>query len=569
VLSKDHHQVLAVRYALQPNISYTNSHGRLNVALQIRISNVDIAMDQYQHWITGTLTSIIFRIGALIILAVIHLAYYIYYPPKKANLYLFLFAIFMLAGQLSETNVSNKVEDTYFLNNILLDSVMIGGYFMLTALYALLELQKKWEYWTLFSLLVLSIFLNALNKGWVSIVIICSIGAIEIVHMAFKSVKSGRRGGWIITAGAINTLIFWAIYLLGIPFHYMSYLIGRTYTIGDIAFNLAFFSIPIATSIYLGLEFAFINRSLTQKIVEVELLSVKTVEQEREKQQILLTQKDTLEKQVSERTKELNQSLEDLKATEAQLIQSEKMASLGELTAGIAHEIQNPLNFVNNFSEVNKELIEEMKKEMDGGNVAEAKKIAIELEHIMEKINHHGKRADAIVKGMLEHSRISTGQKELTDINALAAEFLRICYNSFCTKDKSFNATIRTDFAPHLVKLNVIPQDIGRVFLNLFNNAFYSLAEKKKMQNQEYEAIISVTTKEIDHRLEISVKDNGTGIPENIRQKIFQPFFTTKPAGQGTGLGLSMSYDIVNAYGGQIRVESEEGMGTEFIVELP
>jgi len=272
----------------------------------------------------------------------------------------------------------------------------------------------------------------------------------------------------------------------------------------------------------------------------------------------------------------LEETLENLQSTQAQLIQSEKMASLGELTAGIAHEIQNPLNFVNNFSEVNKEMIAEMKEEIDNGNYEEVKLIANNIEDNEEKINHHGKRADSIVKNMLQHSRQTKGVKELTDINALCDEYLRLSYHGLRAKDKSFNAKIETDFDKSLSadkagigKINIVAQDIGRVLLNLFNNAFYAVNEQKSRNLISYRPTVSVSTKKIDNKVEIKVKDNGYGIPQDVIDKIFQPFFTTKPAGSGTGLGLSLSYDIIKAHRGEIKVESKEGEGTTFIIELP
>jgi signal transduction histidine kinase len=263
-------------------------------------------------------------------------------------------------------------------------------------------------------------------------------------------------------------------------------------------------------------------------------------------------------------------TLSELKATQHQLVQSEKMASLGELTAGIAHEIQNPLNFVNNFSEVSGELIEEMNEEIEKGDMEEAKAIASDIKQNLEKINHHGKRADAIVKGMLQHSRSSTGIKEPTDINSLADEYLRLAYHGLRAKDKSFNAIMKTDYDDSLEKINVIPQDIGRVILNLITNAFYVVDEKKKHLKNGYEPTVSVKTKKGAGKIEISVMDNGNGIPEKVKDKIFQPFFTTKPTGKGTGLGLSMSYDIVNkGHGGELTVETTLGEGTTFTIALP
>src|SRR4051812_36757661 len=263
------------------------------------------------------------------------------------------------------------------------------------------------------------------------------------------------------------------------------------------------------------------------------------------------------------------QALAELKSTQSQLIQSEKMASLGELTAGIAHEIQNPLNFVNNFSEINKELLEELKSELIEGTKEDAISIANDVIQNLEKINHHGKRADAIVKGMLQHSRANTGKKELIDINALADEYLRLSFHGLRAKDKEFNATIETNFDEGSGKIEVVPQDIGRVLLNLYNNAFFAVNKERKDVDGKYGPTVSVTTKRLNDKIEIKVKDNGIGIPQKVVEKIFQPFFTTKPTGQGTGLGLSLSYDTIKAHGGEIKVESQEGVGAEFIVQLP
>jgi signal transduction histidine kinase len=272
---------------------------------------------------------------------------------------------------------------------------------------------------------------------------------------------------------------------------------------------------------------------------------------------------------VQQQKDQLQQALDQLKSTQSQLVQSEKMASLGQLTAGIAHEIQNPLNFVNNFSEVSTELVDEMKSEIKKGNYDEVNVIADDVKQNLEKINHHGQRAAEIVKGMLQHSRSSSGVKEPTDINALADEYFRLAYHGLRAKDKTFNATMKTDFDESIGKINIIPQDIGRVVLNLITNAFYVVNEKSKQGIADYEPTVSVVTKKVNHQVEIRVTDNGNGIPANIVDKIFQPFFTTKPTGQGTGLGLSLSYDILKAHGGEITVESKEGVGSDFIIQLP
>jgi two-component system NtrC family sensor kinase len=292
---------------------------------------------------------------------------------------------------------------------------------------------------------------------------------------------------------------------------------------------------------------------------------------------IAAERKAELEALVAERTlaltqqkNELEELVEELRTTQAQLIQAEKMASLGELTAGIAHEIQNPLNFVNNFSEVSMELLDEMEEELARGDREEAAAIASDIKQNLEKIGFHGKRADSIVKGMLQHSRASTGQKELTDINALADEYLRLSYHGLRAKDKSFNAELITQFDPAVPPVDAVQQDIGRVVLNLFNNAFYAVQQKQKTVGAQFKPTVKISTKAVNEGVEIRIEDNGTGIPDAIREKIMQPFFTTKPTGEGTGLGLSLSYDIiVKGHGGKIDIDSKEGEYTVFVIYIP
>jgi signal transduction histidine kinase len=246
------------------------------------------------------------------------------------------------------------------------------------------------------------------------------------------------------------------------------------------------------------------------------------------------------------------------------------MASLGELTAGVAHEIQNPLNFVNNFSDVNQELLDELKNNLLTDNKQEALSLADDIKENERRINEHGKRADSIVKGMLQHARASTGTKEPTNINQLADEYLRLSYQGMRARDKSFNAAIETNFDENIEQASVVPQDIGRVLLNLFNNAFYAVQEKKAKFNGIYEPVVSVSTKTEGVNVLITVKDNGEGMPQKVKDKVFQPFFTTKPTGEGTGLGLYLSYDIITkGHGGEIKVESIEGEGASFIIHLP
>jgi signal transduction histidine kinase len=326
----------------------------------------------------------------------------------------------------------------------------------------------------------------------------------------------------------------------------------------------------------------FINRK-QMKNLEIER---KKREMEQEQNRMMAAMKVNLESEVKQRTAELTKqkeelqgALAELRSTQAQLVQQEKMASLGELTAGIAHEIQNPLNFVNNFSEVSIELLEELKEEILSKLPDEAKEeaddIINDITQNLTKINQHGKRADSIVKGMLQHSRSTSGKKEPTDINALADEYLRLSYHGLRAKDKMFNSGMKTSFDDTIGKIDAIPQDLGRVLLNLFNNSFYSVAEKKKLHIDGYEPMLTVVTKKIKNpqgtpAVEITVTDNGTGIPQKVLDKIYQPFFTTKPTGQGTGLGLSMSYDIITkGHGGDVKVETAEGEFARFTITIP
>ena len=295
-------------------------------------------------------------------------------------------------------------------------------------------------------------------------------------------------------------------------------------------------------------------------------LDLKKAEAQAEKAKLDLIQIQTEKKRAED-------ALVELRLTQAQLIQSEKLASLGELTAGIAHEIQNPLNFVNNFSEVSAEMLNELKEELAKGETEEAHAIADDLKTNLQKITHHGQRASSIVKSMLEHARQGRDamHRVSTDINALADEYLRLAYHGWRAKDNTFNAKMETHFDPDLPLVSVIPQDIGRVLLNLINNAFYAVNERSKKGENGYEPTVSITTQIMaDNQVQISVKDNGSGIPAHIKDKIFQPFFTTKPTGQGTGLGLSLAYDIVTkGHGGTIEVKTKEGKGTEFMIHMP
>jgi two-component system NtrC family sensor kinase len=376
------------------------------------------------------------------------------------------------------------------------------------------------------------------------------------IYYIASSWKSLKGPQWAIVAGLMVSLF------CGVMYACMNSFGG----IGEIAFLISLtgysLSFPISLLVYVAMRFKEI-------ITEVRANAAQVVQLSKEKEQEALNRQEVLQEEVSRQTAEILTTLDNLKSAQTQLIQSEKMASLGELTAGIAHEIQNPLNFVNNFSEVNEEMIGELKEALKNGDTDEALVIATDIGENEKKIRHHGKRADFIVKGMLQHSRTSTGEKQLTDINILADEFLKLSYHGLRAKDKNFNAELITNFDEKLPKVNIAHQDIGRVLLNLFNNAFYAVNQKQKTSGADYKPEVTVSTSLENNNLVIKVKDNGNGIPDAIKDKIMQPFFTTKPTGEGTGLGLSLSYDIVvKGHGGSIKVNAE-GYGSEFIVTLP
>jgi len=434
----------------------------------------------------------------------------------------------------------------------------------------------------LFGLLVLIRIFNRRIVAWVKIFIVTNLAVVAFsfflsqdinnlivpvlsfitfgidIYYIVSSWKNMRGPQWAIVAGLIVSLIFIVAYLSLVVLNGNNNLsIGRLCLTG---YSLSF---PLSLLVYVSIRFKEI-------ITEVRENAAQVVQLSEEKKEEALNRQQILQQEVNRQTAEIRTTLDNLKATQAQLIQSEKMASLGELTAGIAHEIQNPLNFVNNFSEVSMEMIDEMQVELTNGDAAEAIAISNDIKQNLEKILHHGKRADGIVKGMLQHSRASTGAKELYDINFLVDEYLRLAYHGLRAKDKSFNAELVTHFTEGLPKVNMIPQDMGRVLLNLFTNAFYATQQKQKDAPADYKPTVEVSTGFEKGFVIVMVKDNGIGIPDNIKDKILQPFFTTKPTGEGTGLGLSLSYDIVvKGHGGTMNIDSKEGQYTEFRINIP
>ncbi|MVN78124.1 two-component sensor histidine kinase [Hymenobacter sp. HMF4947] len=351
------------------------------------------------------------------------------------------------------------------------------------------------------------------------------------------------------------------------------------YVLGNMLLNGSYITNPLILSLLLGQRYARTGKELAIRLKEVEELSARTSAQEQEKQQLLASQNERLEQLVAERTAEVvgqrnraELALTELRATQQQLIQKEKMASLGELTAGIAHEIQNPLNFVNNFSEVSTELLDELAEEQirparDTGLEAE---LVGDLRQNMAKITQHGQRASSIVRGMLEHSRPSAGEHLPTDLSALCQEYFLLAYHSLRAKDKTFNVAFHTDFAAGLPLVGGVGQDLGRVLLNLYNNAFYAVQQRQQTGEPGYAPTVRVRATYTDQQVQLAVRDNGTGMPAAVRAKVFQPFFTTKPTGEGTGLGLSLAYDIITyGHGGTLTVESEVGVGSTFTLSLP
>jgi len=372
-------------------------------------------------------------------------------------------------------------------------------------------------------------------------------------YYLLSNINSLNRAKWSIVLGFSLSLLFLITYIFAATISLQYQMIFVViYTLAP----------PMGMMGYVAFRFR-------EMISEVRIHADQIFQLSEEKRIHAQQQQKILEEKVEQRTQDLKNTLENLKSTQAQLIHAEKMASLGELTAGIAHEIQNPLNFVNNFAEVSRELLDEMKFELEGNNQEEANEIAQDVIQNLEKIVHHGKRADSIVKGMLQHSRSNGGLSELTDINHLAEEYLQLAYHGLRAKDKTFNTTIERYFDTSIAKTKIVPQDMGRVFLNLITNAFYDMSEKKKKLNHDFSPVLKFLTKNEDALIVIEITDNGNGIPEHIKDKIFQPFFTTKPTGIGTGLGLSLSYDIIAAHGGSITVNTQLGIGSTFQITIP
>ncbi len=558
-------QVLAIRVALQSSLHYLNGY-TLNPLAGLKFLNTPQLVagnDQIYHLkyalIAGT--------SILLFLGILHIILFRYKAQNRGNLYFAIYTV-CFAFYLFSAFITFEVACSYdVLAYIAVLGVIVyvtGNLFGIKALYTLYKLPPGRAYPVLIFIsaacLVMMLFIDdvKLYTMWAAYVLVNGAQ----LWLTLKAVRHKTRGALFILFGFLVSVI-------GIiSFVYEGF---NNELPGVITICLGTLGPPLGISLFLGRQFALDSQLLRLKLQQVEELSAQNLAQQIEKQQLLASQNETLERQVEERTAALNHSLDNLKATQTQLIQSEKMASLGELTAGIAHEIQNPLNFVNNFSEVSVELLDELKEEAKAGHNEDVIAIARDLSQNLEKISHHGKRADAIVKGMLQHSQTSSGAKELTNINNLADECMRLAYQNLRAKDKSFTAGLVTHLDQTLPHVNVIPQDMVRVMLNLFNNAFYAVNQKAKTAGADYKPTVELTTfAPPSGGWGAKVKDNGIGIPDAIREKIMQPFFTTKPTGEGTGLGLSLTYDmVVKGHAGSINVESKEGAFTIFTITLP
>ena len=510
-------------------------------------------------------------VGIFLMLSTVQFLYYLY-RRQRVNLYFGLTSLFFALARgcdIIRPFQTDLVASSWlaFLSGL---SYMLYCIYLCATFYVFLNKRITWLFRVLTATILLAFFADHFTEQEIMPILLLTAGLgglfVDLLVASVTALRTQQANArlvltpLLIMTGVMITMIVVAFILRG----HDSVTLKLAGNAAALIINL---TIPLTLAVILARENAQTNRDLEARLNDVEKLS-------EEKESILTHQKATLENEVAQRTATLNRSLQDLRNTQTQLVQREKMASLGELTAGIAHEIQNPLNFVNNFADVSGELIAELRQEQtrptpDRDPHLEAD-LLTDIEQNMIKIGHHGGRAASIVRGMLEHARTSTGKRQPTDINALSDEYLRLSYHGLRAKDKRFNATLVTEFDPSLTPISVVSQDIGRVLLNLFNNAFYAVQEKAKIVPESYKPTVSVSTKQTDVGVEIRVNDNGNGIPLALQRKIFQPFFTTKPTGEGTGLGLSLSFDMITkGHSGSLTVDTCPGQFTTFIIRLP
>jgi two-component system NtrC family sensor kinase len=558
-LSTEKTHQLSVRYSFT-KANFYHPYWGFNPGLLFVIQPVNQAHTDLVRWFSIQLVQEWVLAAIFLLLGATFLFFYFSFNTQRPYLFFGLYAF----GQSIDHML--LIVPLYSFSTLLTQISLLASHIMaisscmvlLVGAYALYARPKSWFFYGLLGYAVLTVPMLLLFYSWGGYSITCFylIFMIDQLRQYWFGIKTQQAGAWTLFN---SILIFYLFYLAYIVLNFTRSPLGYYFL------SFGAFIVPLGFNFFLAGEFARTAHSLRKRVVEVEQLSS-------EKQQILTQQNETLERQVTERTTELNQSLTDLKTTQTQLIQKEKMASLGELTAGIAHEIQDPLNFVTNFSEVSTELVDELESEIDKSDPSEAKVIASDLRQNLQKITHHGGRASAIVKGMLEHARPIMGVPEPTDLNPLAEEYLRLAYQGFRTKNKTFACEVVTDLTPNLGLTNVVHQEIGRVLLNLYNNAFYAVGQRTSAlaEGETYAPTVWISTHQLTNAIEIRLKDNGTGISDLVKAKVFQPFFTTKPTGEGTGLGLSLSYDIVTkGHGGTLAVESQEGLGTTFVIQLP
>lgn len=559
-------QVIAIRYSFHRRNLYVKfANARPVTRIVLKEINQGFADHLKENSFDSTLRAI--QVSFYLPLGFLLLFLYMSFRPLKEYLYSGIFCLSLFLAMLLHIFALADPVTTNRTNICLLGTqvfYIIGATAFLHSIYLLYKMKKNFFFYAivLYGLFTLPYYFISYDSSGLVNAFFFPVINLEFMRLSILAVSRHRKGAWVL----LLTSICFALAVVS----YILFTIAEDDRVSALMQSISFVIPGIGLSIFYAGEFARTASAERQRAIEVEKLSKEMIEKEREKQLILGAQNETLEKQVTERTAELRKSLQDLKDAEQQLIQREKMASLGELTAGIAHEIQNPLNFVNNFSDVNTELIDEMTEKIKGGNTDDALALAKDLRQNSDKIHYHGKRADSIVKGMLQHSRNSSEHKEPTDINNLVDECLRLSFHGMRAKDNSFNAKTETYFDLELPIAHVVPQDIGRVFLNIFTNAFYSVMQKMKTAGPGYEPLVTARTGRIDGKLFVQIRDNGKGIPPGVLDKIYQPFFTTKPAGQGTGLGLSMSYEIVTReHEGELKVETKEGEFASFTILLP
>ncbi|QMW04773.1 ATP-binding protein [Spirosoma foliorum] len=577
VLGPDSVQVIAVRYAFATDRLFSMDRLNSTPFFGVRLCSVDYATNR-RELLKSVYVLEYTLFGIFLVLGVLQLIFFVSSPTLFAHLYFGLFLIaqgathfldaFTKDGPPAFLAVTRIILFNDYFNIVFCLAVTFSAIFYLLGVYVYFNQPKRALFFVTATLTLATIptylfsFLDAPGPFmWVLGFIVPWTDILRVGLVAARQQKAGAKlfsfsHSILLTAFILYTLVAFvpmARSILG--------------DLGDDLFTISFLVLALTITLLLTQERANTNRLLQKQLIDLEILSQKNIAQEQEKQQLLANQNQLLEHQVEARTAEL-------KASQTQLIQKEKLASLGELTAGIAHEIQNPLNFVNNFAEVSNELVSELREEeakpnRDDELIADLFK---NLSSNLQKINHHGGRASSIVKGMLEHSRTSSGDKQPTNLNVLADEYFKIAYHGQRAKEKTFDCELITDFDATVGKVDLIPQDMGRVLLNLYNNAFYAVNERVKQRtnaNSNYQPRIEVSTQRSESDVIIRVKDNGTGIPESVTDKIFQPFFTTKPTGEGTGLGLSLSYDIITkGHGGTLTMESIVGEGTEFIIRF-